>query len=42
MKRHPALIPLSHDHRHANATLVAWGAGDGPPEQVNGERDVLL
>jgi quercetin dioxygenase-like cupin family protein len=25
-----------------NATLVAWPAGDGPPEHVNAERDVLL
>lgn len=25
-----------------NATLLAWAAGDGPPEHVNGERDVLV
>jgi mannose-6-phosphate isomerase-like protein (cupin superfamily) len=25
-----------------NATLLAWGAGDGPPEHVNDERDVLV
>jgi quercetin dioxygenase-like cupin family protein len=25
-----------------NATLLAWAAGDGPPEHVNEERDVLL
>src|SRR3954451_21451670 len=25
-----------------NATLLAWGAGDGPAEQVNDERDVLV
>ena len=25
-----------------NATLLVWGAGDGPPEHVNAERDVLL
>jgi mannose-6-phosphate isomerase-like protein (cupin superfamily) len=25
-----------------NATLVVWRAGDGPPEHVNPERDVLL
>jgi mannose-6-phosphate isomerase-like protein (cupin superfamily) len=25
-----------------NATLLAWDAGDGPPEQVNDERDVLI
>jgi quercetin dioxygenase-like cupin family protein/hemerythrin-like domain-containing protein len=25
-----------------NATLLAWAAGDGPPEHVNGERDVLI
>ena len=25
-----------------NATLLVWGAGDGPPEHVNEERDVLL
>jgi mannose-6-phosphate isomerase-like protein (cupin superfamily) len=25
-----------------NATRVAWSAGDGPPEHVNPERDVLL
>jgi quercetin dioxygenase-like cupin family protein len=25
-----------------NATLLAWVAGDGPPEHVNGERDVLV
>jgi mannose-6-phosphate isomerase-like protein (cupin superfamily) len=24
-----------------NATLLAWGAGDGPAEQLNTERDVL-
>jgi iron-sulfur cluster repair protein YtfE (RIC family) len=25
-----------------NATLLAWSAGAGPPEHVNGERDVLV
>jgi mannose-6-phosphate isomerase-like protein (cupin superfamily) len=25
-----------------NATLLAWSAGGGPPEHVNGERDVLV
>ena len=25
-----------------NATLLAWTAGEGPPEHVNGERDVLI
>jgi quercetin dioxygenase-like cupin family protein/hemerythrin-like domain-containing protein len=25
-----------------NATLLAWAAGAGPPEHVNGERDVLV
>ena len=25
-----------------NATVLAWSAGDGPPEHVNEERDVLL
>lgn len=25
-----------------NATLLAWEAGDGPPEHVNDERDVLV
>lgn len=25
-----------------NATLLAWGAGDGPDEHVNDERDVLV
>jgi hemerythrin-like domain-containing protein len=25
-----------------NATLLAWNAGEGPPEHVNGERDVLV
>jgi mannose-6-phosphate isomerase-like protein (cupin superfamily) len=25
-----------------NATLLAWGAGEGPPEHVNDERDVLI
>lgn len=25
-----------------NATLLAWAAGAGPPEHVNGERDVLF
>jgi quercetin dioxygenase-like cupin family protein len=25
-----------------NATLLAWGAGDGPAEHVNDERDVLV
>jgi quercetin dioxygenase-like cupin family protein len=25
-----------------NATLLAWPAGDGTPEHVNDERDVLL
>jgi hemerythrin-like domain-containing protein/quercetin dioxygenase-like cupin family protein len=25
-----------------NATLLAWDAGDGPPEHVNAERDVLV
>jgi quercetin dioxygenase-like cupin family protein len=25
-----------------NATLLAWGAGEGSPEHVNAERDVLL
>jgi mannose-6-phosphate isomerase-like protein (cupin superfamily) len=25
-----------------NATLLAWGPGEGPPEHVNDERDVLL
>jgi len=24
-----------------NATLLEWPAGNGPPEHVNGERDVL-
>jgi mannose-6-phosphate isomerase-like protein (cupin superfamily) len=24
-----------------NATLIAWGPGDGPGEQVNASRDVL-
>jgi quercetin dioxygenase-like cupin family protein len=25
-----------------NATLLAWPAGDGPPEHVNDERDVIV
>jgi quercetin dioxygenase-like cupin family protein len=25
-----------------NATLLSWSAGGGPPEHVNGERDVLV
>jgi mannose-6-phosphate isomerase-like protein (cupin superfamily) len=25
-----------------NATLLAWGPGEGPPEHVNDERDVLV
>jgi quercetin dioxygenase-like cupin family protein len=25
-----------------NATLLVWGAGEGPPEHVNDERDVLV
>ncbi len=25
-----------------NATLLSWAAGDGPPEHVNSERDVIL
>jgi quercetin dioxygenase-like cupin family protein len=25
-----------------NATLLSWRAGAGPPEHVNGERDVLV
>jgi quercetin dioxygenase-like cupin family protein len=25
-----------------NATLVSWNAGEGPPEHVNEERDVLV
>jgi quercetin dioxygenase-like cupin family protein len=25
-----------------NATLLAWDPGAGPPEHVNGERDVLV
>jgi quercetin dioxygenase-like cupin family protein len=25
-----------------NATVLAWPPGDGPPEHVNGERDVLV
>jgi len=25
-----------------NLTLLAWPAGDGPPEHVNAERDVVL
>jgi len=25
-----------------NATLLAWGPGEGPPEHVNTERDVLV
>ena len=25
-----------------NATILEWGAGGGPPEHVNAERDVVL
>lgn len=25
-----------------NATVLVWGAGDGPPEHINEERDVLV
>lgn len=32
--------PLRGTHTDdLNATLLAWDAGDGPPEHVNGERD---
>lgn len=31
-----------HASEDLNATLLVWGAGGGPPEHVNAERDALL
>jgi quercetin dioxygenase-like cupin family protein len=38
-KRGPLWSVASED---LNATLLAWGPGEGTPEHVNDERDVLL